>query len=112
LTEQLKSVSAQVEQLTSERDAAQSKLTENQTQLEAIQNELAKVKEATEEVKAKAAELEKAANKANDAEAERTQAQSALDEANKEIERLKTALEQQKASPPEQGDSLSPPPEE
>jgi chromosome segregation ATPase len=99
LTEQLNSVSA-------ERDAAQTKLSENQSEFEAIENELAKAKEATQEASAKASELENAANHTKDAEAERTQIQSALDQANKEIERLKTELDQQKAIPPV---SVSPP---
>jgi chromosome segregation ATPase len=74
----LKSVSAQVQQLTTERDAAQSKL-------EATDAELAKAKEATQQANAKASELENAANQAKDAEAQRAQIQSALDEANKEL---------------------------
>jgi chromosome segregation ATPase len=56
LTEHLKSISAQGTRLRKGM-LTQSKLTENQSQLEAIQNELAKVKEATEEVKAKAARV-------------------------------------------------------
>src|SRR4029078_5945117 len=40
VTEQLKSVSAQVDQLTKERDAAQSKFSENESQLEATNAEL------------------------------------------------------------------------
>jgi peptidoglycan DL-endopeptidase CwlO len=98
LTEQLKSVSA-------ERDAAKSKFSEKQSELEAMENELAKAKEATEQ--AKAAELENAANAAKDAEAERSKMQSALDQANAEIERLKSELG--KGSPFEEGDSVSPP---
>ena len=109
LTEQLKSVSAQVEQLKTEKDAAQSKLTENQSEFGAMENELAKAKEATQEATARATELEKAANQATEAEAERAQIQSALDQANKEIEQLKTQLEQQQAAPPV---SVSPAPEE
>jgi len=93
LTEQLKSVSA-------EKYALQSKLSENQSEFEAVSNELAKAKEATQEASAKATELENTANAAKDAEAERTQIQSALDQANKEIERLQSELEQQKMTPP------------
>jgi predicted nucleic acid-binding Zn-ribbon protein len=92
--------------VSAERDAAQTKLSENQSEFEAIENELAKAKEATQEASAKASELENAANHAKDAEVERTQIQSALDQANKEIERLKTELDQQKAIPPV---SVSPP---
>jgi chromosome segregation ATPase len=87
LTEQLKSVSA-------DRDAAKSKLDENQTQLEAMRNELVKAQAATEQ--------------AVDAEAQRIQTQSALDQANKEIEQLRTQLEQQTPPPV----SVSPAPEE
>ena len=54
---------------------------ENQTQLEAMRNELAKAQAATEQ--------------ATDAEAQLAQTQSALDQANKEIEQLRTQLEQQ-----------------
>ena len=54
---------------------------ENQTQLEAMRNELAKAQPATEQ--------------ATDAEAQLAQTQSALDQANKEIEQLRTQLEQQ-----------------
>ena len=54
---------------------------ENQTQLEAMRNELVKAQAATEQ--------------AVDAEAQRIQTQSALDQANKEIEQLRTQLEQQ-----------------
>jgi septal ring factor EnvC (AmiA/AmiB activator) len=54
LTEQLKSASAQMEQLTMERDAAQSKLNENRAEFEAMENQLAKAKEATEKASAKA----------------------------------------------------------
>src|SRR6185295_1909794 len=93
LTEQLKSVSA-------EKYALQSKLSENQSEFEAVSNELAKAKEATQEASAKATELENTVNAAKDAEAERTQIQSALDQANKEIERLQSELEQQKMTPP------------
>jgi chromosome segregation ATPase len=102
LTDQLKSMSA-------ERDALQSKLSENQSEFEALENELAKAKEATQEASAKASELENAANQSKDAEAERTQIQLALDQANKEIERLQSELEQQKMTPPV---SVSPSPEE
>ena len=105
LTEQLKSVSA-------ERDATQSKFSENQSQLEAMQNELAKAKEATQQANAKATELETAANAATDAEAERSKLQAALDQATVEIERLKGELEKQKSTPPEQGESVSPAPGE
>jgi uncharacterized coiled-coil DUF342 family protein len=99
----LKSVSAQVQQLTNEKDAAQSKL-------EATDAELGKVKEAAEQANARFTELESAgANTAKEAEAERSKLQTALDAANTEIERLRTELEQQKASPPEQGDLVSPP---
>jgi peptidoglycan hydrolase CwlO-like protein len=80
-----------------------------QSEFEALENELAKAKEATQEASAKASELENAANQAKDAEAERTQIQSALDQANKEIERLQSELEQQKMTPPV---SVSPSPEE
>ena len=112
MTEQLKSVSAWVEQLTTERDAAQSKSSENQSQLEAMQNELAKAKEATQQANAKATELETAANAAKDAEAERSKLQAALDQANAEVERLKSELEQEKATPPEQSNSVLQPPAE
>jgi len=105
LTEQLKSVSA-------ERDATQSKFSENQSQLEAMQNELAKAQEATQQANAKATELETAANAATDAEAERSKLQAALDQATVEIERLKGELEKQKSTPPEQGESVSPAPGE
>jgi chromosome segregation ATPase len=105
LTDQLKSVSA-------ERDALQSKLSENQSDFEAVGNELAKAKEAMQQANAKASELENAANEAKDAEAERGKMQGALDQANAEIERLKSELEQQKASQPEQGNSVSQPPGE
>ena len=81
LTKQLQSVSAQVEQVTTERDAAQSKFSENQSQLEAMQNELAKAKEATQQANARATELETAANAATDAESERSKLQAALDQA-------------------------------
>jgi uncharacterized coiled-coil DUF342 family protein len=104
LTEQLKSVSAQVEELTKERKDAQSKI-------EATNAELSKAKEATEQANAKATELENAANQAKDAEAGRAKIQSALDEANKEIERLKS--EQQTVPPisvsPAPEDTLPPP---
>src|SRR5690242_6227674 len=89
-----------MEQLKTEKDTAESKLIKNQAEFEAIQNELARAKEATQEASAKASELENAENQTKAAEAERTQIQSALDEANKEIERLRSALEQQKATPP------------
>jgi chromosome segregation ATPase len=105
LTEQLKSVSA-------ERDTTQSKFSENQSQLEAMQNEFAKAKEATQQANAKATELETAANAAKDTEAERSKLQAALDQANAEIERLKGELEKQKSTPPEQGESVSPAPGE
>jgi chromosome segregation ATPase len=127
LTEQLKSVSAQVEQLTSERDAARSKLSDTQSELEkakettqqtnakleATEAELEKVKEAAEQANAKATEFKSAgANTAKDAEAERSKLQAALDQANAEIERLKSELEKQKSTPPEQGESVSPAPGE
>jgi len=105
LTEQLKSVSA-------ERDTTQSKFSENQSQLEAMQNELAKAKEATQQANARATELETAANAATDAESERSKLQAALDQATVEIERLKGELEKQKSTPPEQGESVSPAPGE
>ena len=106
LTEQLKSISAQVGQVTRERDAAQSKL-------ESTNAELAKAKESAEQANTKATELENAANSSKEAETERSKLlQAALDQADAEIERLKTELEQQKANPPEQGDLVSPPPGE
>jgi hypothetical protein len=101
-----------VEKLTAERDTARFKLSENQSQLEAMKSELATAKEATQQANAKATELENAANAAKDTETERSKMQSALDQANKEIERLKTELEQQKANPPEQGNAVSQPPGE
>jgi chromosome segregation ATPase len=113
LTEQLKSVSAQVEQLKTEKDAAQSKLSERQSEFEAMQNELAKAKEASEQANARVTQLESAgANTAKEAETERSKLQAALDEANAEIERLKSEGEQQKVIPPEQGNSVSQPPAE
>jgi tropomyosin len=106
LTEQLKSVSA-------ERDATQSKFSENQSQLEAMQNELAEAKAGTEQANARATEFESAgANTAKEAETERSKLQAALDQANAEIERLESELEKQKTTPPEQGESVSPAPGE
>jgi chromosome segregation ATPase len=111
LTEQLKWVSAQVEQLKTERDAAQSKLSERQSEFEAMQNDLAKAKEATEQANTRATELESAgANTAKETETERNKLQAALDQANTEIERLKSELDKQKSSPPEQGEPVSPAP--
>jgi chromosome segregation ATPase len=105
----LKSVSAQVAQLKTEKDAAQSKLTENQSKLEATDAELANAKEATEQANARVTELESAgANTAKEAETERSKLQTALDQANKEIERLKSQLEQRQTNPP----VFSPAPEE
>jgi hypothetical protein len=63
--------------------------------------------------KCKGTELESAgANTAKEAETERSKLQTSLDQANAEIERLKTEVEQQKATQPEQGNSVSPAPEE
>jgi chromosome segregation ATPase len=99
-----------VEQLKTEKDAAQSKLTENQSKLEATDAELANAKEATEQANARVTELESAgANTAKEAETERSKLQTALDQANKEIERLKSQREQQQTNPPL---SVSPAPEE
>ena len=82
----------------------------NQSQLEAMQNELAEAKAATEQANARATEFESAgANTAKEAETERSKLQAALDQANAEIERLKSELEQQKMTPPV---SVAPSPEE
>ena len=92
LSEQLATASTQLKQLTTERDTAQSKMSEKQSEFEAMENELAKAKEATQQANAKATELENVANEAKDAETERSKLQAALDQANKEIERLKMSL--------------------
>lgn len=95
-----------MERLTTERDAAQSKL-------ESMDDELAKATEEAEQAKARATELESAgANTAKEAETERGKLQAALDQANTEIERLKSELEKQKPTPPEQGEPASPTPGE
>jgi Fic family protein len=55
----LATASAQLEQATTAKDASQSKLSEKQSELEAMQTELAKAKEAMDQANAKATELEK-----------------------------------------------------
>ena len=95
-----------MEQIKTEKDAAQSKL-------ESTDDELAKAKEATEQANARVTQSERAgANTAKEAETERSRLKAALDQANTEIERLKSDLEKQKPTPPEQGESVSPAPGE
>ena len=84
---------ARVNQLTADRDTAQSRLSEKQSQLEAMEAELAKARLANAAASKKLTELE-----AN------------LHQATAEVERLKTALEQKNAAPSQDADSVSPPP--
>jgi hypothetical protein len=56
--------------------------------------------------------LENAANTAKEAESERSKLQAALNQANAEIERLKSELEKQNPNRPDQGESVSPTPEQ
>ena len=105
----MKSASAQIQQLTTERDAAQSKLNEERSTLEATNAELQKVKEAAEQANARTTESE---NMARGAETQRNELKATIDKANAEIERLKSELEKQKVNPPEQGESVPPVPGE
>jgi chromosome segregation ATPase len=88
----LATASAQLKQTSDDRDAAQSKLS---PQLESVNGELTKTKQAAEQADAKADDA------ANTAKA----LQGALDQANAQIERLKAELDQRPLPPV----SVSPP---
>ena len=106
-------MAAELEKARQEINQTQAEVAKSDTKLEAMAAELAKAKEVTEQANVKATELEEtAAGIVKDAEAERKKLQAALDQANAEIERLKSELEKQKSTPPEQGESVSPAPEE
>src|SRR5262249_26555328 len=95
LTEQLEALSAQVAQITTERDAAQSSLSEKESYIKVI---FAKAKDATEWANARIAESDKAAAEAAEhAKTERDKLQSALNQATAELKRLADELRQKEA---------------